>query len=154
MLASTHFHIPLFCAIKQKCQMGLCWWGSGWCILAVFCLKWWHVFSYPGSSLPLVVTEWVSQWPLLWNLDTKTKTFDPDPSGISSERCKDKKTKRLKDKKRVPYIVVSGQFRTLAMFCCSSNQGWLKCGNSGTAFRAEQGPCEPSKGLVSKFGGQ
>ena len=27
-------------------------------------------------------------------------------------------------------------------------QGWLKCGNSGTAFRAEQGPCEPSKGLV------
>ena len=33
-------------------------------------------------------------------------------------------------------------------------QGWLKCWNSGTAFWAEQGPCEPSKGFVSKFGEQ
>ena len=33
-------------------------------------------------------------------------------------------------------------------------QGWLKWGNAGTAFRAEQGPCEPSKGLVNKFGEQ
>ena len=29
-----------------------------------------------------------------------------------------------------------------------------KCWNSGTTFRAEQGPCEPSKGFVSKFGEQ
>ena len=37
---------------------------------------------------------------------------------------------------------------------CTPWQGWLKWGNAGTAFRAEQGPCEPSKGLVSKFGEQ
>ena len=33
------------------------------------------------------------------------------------------------------------------------DQGWLKCWNSGTLFRTDQGPCEPSKGLVSKIGG-
>ena len=33
----------------------------------------------------------------------------------------------------------------------ATDQGWLKWGNAGTAFRAEQGPCEPSKGLASKF---
>ena len=38
--------------------------------------------------------------------------------------------------------------------CNHTSQGWLKWGNAGTAFRAEQGPCEPSKGLVSKFGEQ
>ena len=27
-----------------------------------------------------------------------------------------------------------------------------QCWNAGTMFRAEQGPCEPSKGFVSKSG--
>ena len=31
-------------------------------------------------------------------------------------------------------------------------QARIKCWNAGTTFRAEQGPCEPSKGFVSKSG--
>ena len=35
---------------------------------------------------------------------------------------------------------------------CICNQTRKKCWNSGTTFRAEQGPCEPRKGFVSKSG--
>ena len=31
-------------------------------------------------------------------------------------------------------------------------QGWIKCCSAVATLRAEQGPCEPSKGFVSKFG--
>ena len=31
-------------------------------------------------------------------------------------------------------------------------QGWRKCSSAVATLRAEQGPCEPSKGFVSKFG--
>ena len=34
----------------------------------------------------------------------------------------------------------------------ATQQGWRKCCSAVALLRAEQGPCEPSKGFVSKFG--
>ena len=40
------------------------------------------------------------------------------------------------------------------MQCAGVVQGWIKCCIAVATVRAEQGPCEPSKGFVSKFGEQ
>ena len=38
------------------------------------------------------------------------------------------------------------------MYLCIQTR--IKCWSAGATLRAEQGPCEPSKGFVSKFGEQ
>ena len=87
-------------------------WNGGMCLATL-------AAPYPWSSLSELVSDrYFGIWIQRQRLSTQT---------LQAFHQRDVKTKRLKDKKRVPYIVVSGQFRTLAMFCCTSNKKWWWC---------------------------